>query len=80
MFPNMVILVTLRPNMSPKMAKFGEKSYSTKIALVYLCLCQIFIQIGENNFRTQIESKYNHFAHFEAKNGPQNGQIWPKII
>ena len=31
-----------------KMAKFGKINYFTKIALVYLCLCQIFIQIKEN--------------------------------
>ena len=31
-----------------KMAKFGKTNYFTKIALVYLCLCQIFSQIEEN--------------------------------
>ena len=30
------------------MAKFGKINYFTKIALVYLCLCQIFSQIEEN--------------------------------
>ena len=31
-----------------KMAKFDKTNYFTKFTLVYLCLCQIFSQIEEN--------------------------------
>ena len=58
--------------MGPKMAKFGKKNYSTKIALVYLCLCQIFSQIGEPNFWTKFWPEWPKWA--------QNGQIRQKKL
>jgi hypothetical protein len=46
------------------MDKFGKQNYLTKIALVYLCLCQIFSQINNLNF---------------GLNFAQNGQNEPKM-
>ena len=56
----------------PKMAKFGKTKYFTKIALVYLCLCQIFSQIEGPKFWTQFWPKWPKRA--------QNGQIWQKKL
>ena len=59
------------PKMGPKwakMAKFGKQNYLTKIALVYLCLCQNFRQIEEPKFWTEFWPKWPKWA--------QNGKIW----
>ena len=41
----------------PKWPNLAKKNHSTKIALVYLCLCQIFSQIEEPKFWTEFWPK-----------------------